>query len=802
MHEATHKPASPVFHSRLSFCPLLEALKKNMQEGNQGIQKMYGQVVQEIESIPELLQPITDLSVIDPHTELIEELLSAIFPPTTANFMYGVAVPFTQEMLYASPVFQQMLMKPGSRFMQVPEEQVGLSLSQLKLYDAYGIILKKYLNYPAPDTHRSVYPYPDSKTGLTRYMEFRIDDRFIDVHPIGEMPAMPQSIMDPHHNHLLKMEELMQLVPLEQFMFDGLVVLRINDVTEQAIQAEIKNKLIAFDAYPSSTDFSALEAYIQSLMCIPGLSIGITPFFEINGHYVYSNLHNAHSLLFRHLHSMTEKDEISDYCKLLFRDNSRPMLIETISDQSLSDIQCLQQYNQEGARSLILCPLIKGKHLIGILEIMSVTPGQLRPDHISRLEPVTPLFALALEKSLEILNAEVAKVIKKKFTAVQPAVEWKFTEVSLDYIVHLPEHSLAHHAVGKIGFENVWPLYAAIDIRNSSTERSRSIQLDLVEQLQLAGQLIRKAQVLAPFPLLQEIEFKISRHIAAASDVLQSEEEIAINDFLKEQVRSLFIHLQTAEPTLKNDIEHYFSMLDPQLAVLYKHRKEYENSVTRINETLSRLIDKEQAAAQKLYPHYFERFITDGLEFNIYIGQSISPRKKFDEIYLHNLKMWQLTVLAKAARLTHKLEAELPHLLRSTQLILCHSQQLSITFRTEERKFDVDGAYNVRYEIVKKRIDKVHIKVSNERLTQPGTIAIVYTQAKDAEEYTEYIEFLQNQGLLKPGIEKHDLEELQGVSGLRALRVAVNFDDLPAENGSQFSSAAALQQKLAKKQRG
>jgi hypothetical protein len=91
----------------------------------------------------------------------------------------------------------------------------------------------------------------------------------------------------------------------------------------------------------------------------------------------------------------------------------------------------------------------------------------------------------------------------------------------------------------------------------------------------------------------------------------------------------------------------------------------------------------------------------------------------------------------------------------------------------------VDGAYNIRYEIVKKRIDKAHIKNTNERLTQPGKIAIVYSQSKDAAEYTEYIEFLQNKKLLKPGIENHDLEELQGVVGLKALRVDVNFDDLP-----------------------
>ncbi len=182
------------------------------------------------------------------------------------------------------------------------------------------------------------------------------------------------------------------------------------------------------------------------------------------------------------------------------------------------------------------------------------------------------------------------------------------------------------------------------------------------------------------------------------------------------------------------------------------------------------------------------------MEFNIYMGQSITPRKKFDEIYLRNLKMWQLTLLAKAARLTNKLEAELSPQLRTTQLLLSHNQPLAILFRTEERKFDVDGAYNIRYEIVKKRIDKVRIKETNERLTQPGKIAIVYSHTKDAEEYTSYIEFLQNKNLIKQGIESHELEELQGVSGLKALRVDVNFDDIePTEKKVEFSITTSEQ---------
>ena len=779
----------------VSFRPLVEALKKNIREGNPGMQKLYGQVVSEFEAHPELLEPVEDPGALFKYTELIEELLSAVFPPTTANFMYGVAVPFQRKAVYVSPVFKSNLIKAGTNDMVLPENHVGESLSQQKARAAYDLILEKYYGLKSPGTYRSVYVYPDDSTGLNRYMELRLDTRFIQVKPAGDMPVLPESLLDQHTNRMMNLEDLARKIPIDQFVFEGLVVMRINDVTEQAVVTEIKNKLLHFDAFnESAEDFMELEHYVQSLISIKNLVIGITPFFRINGHYIYSDLHNNKSILFRHLPSVSEKDEISDYCKLLFRESDQPLLFETISDQALADVQSLQYYHREGARSLIICPLKQGNDLLGLLEISSVQEGQLKPSHINKVASVTPLFTLGLEKSLEQLNNEVDQVIKKKFTAVQPSVEWKFTEVALDYIVNQREKE--HKKISRICFNDVWPLYAAIDIRNSSTERSQAIQQDVLEQLNIAKSVVSKAISLLSFPLLDELSFKIDKFIIAASDVLQSEEEMSINEFVKTQVSAVFNHLRATESQLKNDIEHYFSLLDPQTGMLYKHRKDYEASVTKINETLSRLMDKEQVSAQKVYPHYFERFVTDGLEFNIYIGQSISPRKKFDDIYLQNMKMWQLAVLAKAARATHKLEDELSHRLRTTQLILSYSQQLSVTFRTEERKFDVDGTYNIRYEIVKKRIDKVRIRDTNERLTQPGKIAVVYTQARDAAEYTEYIEFLQNQGLLKPGIEKYDLEELQGVAGLKALRVDVNFDEIPPRADSRKELSAMTSDQL------
>ncbi|HUM98432.1 MAG TPA: hypothetical protein PK275_11295 [Chitinophagaceae bacterium] len=769
-----------LFNSRLSFKPLLDALRHNINSNKTGLHKLYNQVIASFDEHPELLGPIDDLSILAPYEELIQELLSAVFPPTTANQMYGVSLPFNNAVIFSSPIFKRILVDPVKNELKINAGDSAEELKREGVRFAYNLLLKKIMNFSMPENSRFVIPFTNQETGQTRYYELRLDGRFIDIKPSGEMPELPSTILNPQTGSLMSISELMEKIPLTRFVFEGIMVIRVNDTTEAEAISKIKNRLLENNALSDAAVYNELEGYIQSLIGLKNLSIGVTPFFKINNHYVYSDLHNSNSILFRHLDSIAQKDEISDYCKILFRENGKPVLYETLTNQALSEIQCLQYYYKEGARSVILCPLQSHDGMIGLLEIVSKNANELKPQHITKLEEALPLFARGLEKSLNRLNGEVDAIIKKKFTAVQPAVEWRFTEAALNFIVN--KHTDADVRIERIAFNEVFPLYGAIDIRSSSTERGKAIQADLIAQLQLAQQVVEKTKNEISFPLLDEIEFKLKKFIASATGVLQSDEELNIQDFLRGPAQGLFCHLQTAVPEVSNEIAQYLSVIDPQVGMLYHYRKMYEQSVSKINDTLARFIDKEQMAAQKVYPHFFERFITDGLEFNIHIGQSISPRKKFDEIYLHNLKMWQLTVLAKAARLTHKLENHLPHKLRTAQLILVHGQPLSITFRTEERKFDVDGAYNTRYEIIKKRIDKAYIRNTNERLTQPGKIAIVYSQSKDAAEYAEYIEFLQGHLLLKSQIEYYELEEMQGVVGLKAMRVEVNFEDIDSKN--------------------
>ncbi len=111
--------------------------------------------------------------------------------------------------------------------------------------------------------------------------------------------------------------------------------------------------------------------------------------------------------------------------------------------------------------------------------------------------------------------------------------------------------------------------------------------------------------------------------------------------------------------------------------------------------------------------------------------------------------------------------------MQTTHLIFVYEKLIDISFRTDEQRFDVEGSYNIRYQMVKKRIDKAHVKHSTERVTQPGKIAIIYFNSWEAQEYLGYIRKLQQKNVLEEHIEYIEIEELQGVEGLKALRVGV-----------------------------
>jgi len=327
-----------------------------------------------------------------------------------------------------------------------------------------------------------------------------------------------------------------------------------------------------------------------------------------------------------------------------------------------------------------------------------------------------------------------------------------------------------------IVIKKVTPLFGQSDIRGASTARLESIQSDLTEQLNLAGTVMHRAAEARPWPLIGEFAYRIDQRIANLKAGLTAEEERLVASFLKSEIEPSFDELRSIGPGVSHAIDRYNQALDPTIRAVYRKRRDFETSVALLNDHLSAYLDRMQSDAQRTFPHYFEKNQTDGIDYVIYLGASMHPERKLNPFHLKNLVLWQLEVACGLARHTRQIQPDLKIPLNTCHLILVNHTPLSIRFRYDEKRFDVDGAYDVRHEIVKSRLDKARLKNGRERLTQPDRIAVVYTHPKEGREMRRHIEFLQSHGQLLNDLEVIDLEDLPGVSGLKALRIGVNLE--------------------------
>jgi hypothetical protein len=375
--------------------------------------------------------------------------------------------------------------------------------------------------------------------------------------------------------------------------------------------------------------------------------------------------------------------------------------------------------------------------------------------------------------------------IQEHYTAIHSSVKWKFTEAAEKYFIQMDEHQ-ENVKLEEIVFDNVYPLFGQVDIKGSSVARNETIKEDLLTQLNLAKNVLTEALKVEKLPIYEELVFRVNEFISSIQGELKAGDELGILEFLKKDIYPTFTHIEAINEQLSDQIKTYMNRLDPELQVVYEKRKAYETSVTYLNDRLAKFIDKGQEEAQKMFPHYFERYKTDGVEHNMYIGQSLVKNKTYDRLYLHNIRLWQLQVMYDMENVARLALNNMEHELEVASMILVHSNPLAIRFRMDEKQFDVDGAYNIRYAIIKKRIDKAHIKGTDQRITVPGKLCIVYSQEREAVEYRKYLKFLQSKHIFGK-IEELELEDLQGVSGLKALRVEIIY-----QNDHEKQSAKAM----------
>jgi hypothetical protein len=764
----------PQMDSKISFLPFINYLHQKKEAVSDIQSGIYNYLIEKFEARPALLDPVEDVQLLNGHTDLLELLSTMLFPVISKNEKnsFALAAPYEFRVFYYSDCFKKLFLDDTEQHLLLPDDMSAEQLRKIQSVMIYDHVLEKFYGIKLNDSPELVYPIADEQTGMKRYYKIRYDNRFIDVHLKGVLPPIQDCAVCLNTFRILDLDVQLKKMPLSLFEIEGLAVWVAEDVTTNESLENIK-RILLHQGDCDTGIISEMKSSIQALIGLNNVEVGLMPFIRINNEFVLEEDCMSNGILSRSW-KVGDQHSIANFQMFLqfLTEHPEPAPITNLSEQMVQFAPPLQPLYDSGIRSYLCYPMQNSEGLLGILELASTVPGLITHEVMARLEPAMPLVSLAMLKNRNDFHNRIEKLIKEKFTALQQSVEWKFEEVAWNYLRNPGNNSSAANVI----FENVYPLYGAIDIRNSSLERTIAIQKDLKEHLLLIDDVLEQLQSKIHLPLFEGLMFKNQNIQKSIKETMAAEDEVRINEFIKTEVEPVLSHLQTNNKPAKDIVDHYFKVVDDTNSGLYQNRREYEKTLGTINDVVLQYLEHQEEGIQQSYPHYFERYRTDGVEYNIYIGQSIAPNFPFDLLYLKNIRLWQLRSMAEAACLTNKLLPELKVPLQTTQLILVQNQSISISFRRDERRFDVEGSYNIRYEIIKKRLDKALIKDTSERLTQPGKIAIVYSNQKEVQEYQQYIEFLQNKDIIKPGIEFLELEELQGIKGMKAMRVEINMD--------------------------
>jgi hypothetical protein len=703
--------------------------------------------------------------------ELVYFTLSA--PVTNEkDFLWALGEPLTPHIFYGTGAFYRLLTrKDGSIRDKLLNQELLHNRALERLRIIYALVLERFYGFSYPVGNAIKISIHDDKGGLNKYYKIEFDTRFIDFSFNGTLPEIDFAYFQIiQNNETESIAYLQKVLPLNRIRFEGFSLVQIFDVTTEYAVEKIKDIIV--NLAPGQKVFCRVIDSLRTLLHSKDTYLNLYPILKVNGRLVIDSLEEMETdfkeVCIRHKLS---KEKYLQAIEGFSRD-PRIIFITDIPQSKDIGTEWKALLQAMGIKAVAIVPIFFQKELVGILQLFSVKENALPADILSSLTPAIPLLEQLLQTTIHNFNLRIDNVIKDQFTALHPSVLWRFNEAAWNFIQHRQSGKQA--VMEHVHFPDVYPLYGAIDIRNSTIERNNAVRNDMKFQLELLDKVLLKIKTGHPLHLIDEIIFKATTWRKQITEYINPEDEFRLYLFLENEAMPFLELISRRGDANAALINEYYEAIKPD-GKAYANRRKLENTLQLINRIIGTELEKMNASVQEIYPCYFEKFRSDGIEYDIYIGQSITPQTPFYPFYLKNLRLVQLSSMAEIAKQTQALLPQLSKKLQTTQLIFINTNVIDISFRNDERRFDVEGGYNVRYEMMKKRIDKVHILNSKERLTQPGKIALIYFHQKDIEEYISHIHYLQKNGILQDDLEYLDLERLQGLDGLKALRVGVKI---------------------------
>ncbi|MDB4273823.1 GAF domain-containing protein [Algibacter sp.] len=756
---------------KVSFSVLLNHYETLAKSNDEFIATKAKSILKTAEAYPELRSGFSDISILEKRAKEINTILQDSFSPIlTNNEIKTASVPFHNLIFNSSERFKNIIEIAGDDFelqiKNMPEDDRYIIACNIILSFCYGY----NLNFKRP----FFYEIPDSN-GIIHYYKILYNADFCEIIPTETAPKITQddydNLLDNFENIALWKEKF----PPNSYIFKGFVISNIFDVTDDQSISNIKSSLIGEDKGKDESFMQGFNEIFRSLLGVNDIKVGFSIYNQEEN--VFERVYGIgmKSFLLNNSESASCADALCSwsYNRLLNENKYFSVSdVDKVFKKAKGRAPHITSLHEQGVKSAIFAPIANENGLLGIIEIVSNKPQVLNSINANKLIDVMPYIVSAVERSKNEEENLIEAIIQKECTSIHPSVHWRFEKEAKDFI--RAERSGEQASFKKIAFENIYPLYGQIDIKGSSEARNKATQQDLTLQLTAVKSIFESALELEELPIYEQFIYQIDEYLKGLKEHFQVDSEQQISEFFKQDIEPGLKHLYITDE-LKEQIQGYFDSIDDKVNVLYNHRKQYDDTIALINKEMASLLDRKQLEAQQMYPHYFERFKTDGVEHNMYVGESITKEDSFNPIYLYNLRLWQLQVMCEMENSYYQMQSEFPISLDVASMILVFNQPLSISFRMDEKQFDVDGTYNARYEIVKKRVDKAFIKGTKERVTQKGKISIIYSQKQDEREYLRYVKFLQSKNYLDTDVEIVELQDLQAVTGLKAIRVSVLY---------------------------
>lgn len=760
------------FKSVLSLDPLLDFWRATIVTKCDHTARMFEVFERNIRDNPALSGDITDTGAIKRYEADILPLMTAIFPSSSwDNDLAGAVTPLSNRPFYYTPSFERLFLSSDGSVrggLKKPDQDTVL-FHRLR---AYWLLLDKVYGISNGRSIPVIRTVKDPESGLERYYQMQPDWQFLRVQSQDTPQPLSAETRRLITENIDDPEALARLIPPQQFVFRGFIVIRAVDVTLSEVLADLERGVIDQETIFCNDGFGRLQQRLRTLFGRPELKAGLGALHGDQVWVVSDEAHSASNCIFKNSNHISLSDLKGSMWLRAVNQGEMLIVPDLAAEKRLTPAE--QELLDLGIRAALIVPLYYQGSIIGTFFLLSPTPDDFNALDKMLIQPTVPLFSMALKRGVDDIHNEVQSIIKEKCTALHPSVEWRFRKAAFSHLER--RHSGEASELEPIVFKDVIPLFGQTDIRGSSEARVRSIQADMTEQLGLALDVFQRAGQAKSWPLIQQFDHRLKKQIDRLDEGLRTGEESEVVAFLRKEVEPMFDELIRIGPRVAQAVEKYRHALDPQRGFVYRERSAYEASVSMLNARLAAYLDREESAAQKEYPHYFEKHQTDGLDYVIYLGRSIREDGHFTPFHLQNLTLWQLILACGMAWQTEQTKPDLSVPLDTCHLIFYTTTPLSIRFRYDEKRFDVDGAYDVRHEIVKSRLDKALVKGSGERLTQPGRIAIVYAQAHEAEEVRKHVHYLQSSGYLRDDMELLDLDDLPSVRGLKALRAGVNLE--------------------------